>query len=300
MNEHDLPGEQGRPIRSAGVRLVPSAITVLAMCAGLSAIKMALDGSVGLAIALIGAAALLDGVDGRIARLLDATTRIGAELDSLADAISFGVAPAIVLYVTLLTGNNFGWVVALIFAVSIVLRLARFNTLIDDTEAPAYHKDYFVGVPAPAGGLIALAPLAAYAQWGAGWWSSFPLVVIWMVIASALIVSRIPTLAMKQVSVPPRMAVGLLISVALVAAGLVTYPYILLIAVVFLYLAHIPYAVHTKRWVAARPETWHIPPAERRALRRSNAQRRSLARLGLRRSKPRGRSSRVAGRGRAR
>ncbi|MCW4351799.1 phosphatidylcholine/phosphatidylserine synthase [Hoyosella sp. YIM 151337] len=300
MNDEELIGEQGRPVRSAGVRLVPSAITVLAMVAGLSSIKMALDGNVGLAIALIGAAALLDGVDGRIARLLDATTRIGAELDSLSDAISFGVAPALVLYVTLLAGNNFGWVVALIFAVSIVLRLARFNTLIDDTEAPAYHKDYFVGVPSPAGGLIALAPLAAYAQWGAGWWSSFPLVAIWMVIASILIVSRIPTLAMKQVSVPPRMAVALLIAVALLAAGLVTYPYILLIAVVFLYLGHIPYAVHTQRWVAARPETWDIPPSERRALRRSNAQRRSLARLGLRRSKPRGRYSRVAGRGRGR
>jgi CDP-diacylglycerol--serine O-phosphatidyltransferase len=271
------------------VRLLPSVVTILALCGGLSAVKFALDGDLGTALAMIGAAAVLDSLDGRIARLLDATSKMGAELDSLADSISFGVAPALVLYVTLLDGQSFGWIIALIYAVSIVLRLARFNTLLDDDDMPGYASEYFVGVPAPAGALVALTPLAAAAQWGDGWWSSYPVVVAWTVFSAALIVSRIPTLALKTVSVPPRMAAGLLVLVALAAAALVTYPFILLMALVAVYLAHIPFAVRSQRWVAARPETWEIKPAERRAIRRQpdTRGRRSAARLGLRRPRAR-------------
>lgn len=281
-----------RKQRPQAVRLLPSVITILALCSGLSAVKFALDEEYGLALAMIGAAAILDSLDGRIARMLDATSKIGAELDSLADAISFGVAPALVLYVALLDGQSIGWIVALVYAVSIVLRLARFNTLLDDDDEPGYAREYFVGVPAPAGALVALVPLAATAQWGAGWWQNYVLVVAWMIFSAILIVSRIPTLAMKSVSVPPRMAAGLLVLVALCAAALVTYPYILLIVLVGVYLLHIPFAVHSQRWVAARPETWDIKPAERRAIRRrpnvgGQAGRRSAARLGLRRPRPR-------------
>ncbi|WP_072842806.1 CDP-alcohol phosphatidyltransferase family protein [Rhodococcus tukisamuensis] len=261
-------------------------LTILALCAGLSSVKFALDGDLGSSLAMIGAAAVLDSLDGRIARMLDATTKIGAELDSLSDAISFGVAPALVLYVTLLDGTNAGWIVALVYAVSIVLRLARFNTLLDDDTAPAYTSEFFVGVPAPAGALIALAPIAAYQQWGDGWWSSFWAVAVWTVLSAALIVSRIPTLAMKTFSVPRRMAALLLIGVALTAAALITYPYVLLIVLVAAYLAHIPFAVRSKRWVAARPEVWDVKPAERRAIRRAPdgvRPGRSAARLGLRR-----------------
>lgn len=280
-----------RKQRPQAVRLLPSVITILALCSGLSAVKFALDEEYGLALGMIGAAAVLDSLDGRIARMLDATSKIGAELDSLADAISFGVAPALVLYVALLDGQSIGWIVALVYAVSIVLRLARFNTLLDDDDVPGYAREYFVGVPAPAGALIALVPLAATAQWGDGWWQNYVLVVAWMIFSAILIVSRIPTLAMKSVSVPPRMAAGLLVLVALVAAALVTYPYILLIVLVAVYLVHIPFAVRSQRWVAARPETWDIKPAERRAIRRrpnagGQAGRRSAARLGLRRPRP--------------
>ncbi|MGL4307084.1 MAG: CDP-alcohol phosphatidyltransferase family protein [Mycobacteriaceae bacterium] len=276
---------------SAGVRLLPSAVTVLAMCVGLSAIKFSLDGRLNTAVAMIGAAAVLDGLDGRIARMLDATSAMGAELDSLADAINFGVAPAIVLYVSMLEGSNGGWIIALLYAVSIVLRLARFNTLLDDASLPAYTKDFFVGVPAPAGALIALTPIAALLQVGHnGWWNSFYLVCGWMIFTSALIVSRIPTMAFKSLSVPPRMAAALLVLVALAAAALVTFPYILMIVLVAVYLLHIPFAIHSQRWIAARPEIWDYKPserrAERRAIRRAPSNRRSVARLGLRR--PRG------------
>lgn len=276
-----------RRVATSGLLLLPSMLTILALCAGLSSVKFALEGNLGSSLAMIGAAAVLDSLDGRIARMLDATTKIGAELDSLSDAISFGVAPALVLYVTLLDGTNAGWIVALVYAVSIVLRLARFNTLLDDDTAPAYTSEFFVGVPAPAGALIALAPIAAYEQWGEGWWSSFWAVAVWTVLSAALIVSRIPTLAMKTFSVPRRMAALLLIGVALTAAALITYPYVLLIVLVAAYLAHIPFAVRSKRWVAARPEVWDVKPAERRAIRRApdgvRTGFRSAARLGLRR-----------------
>lgn len=141
--------ERRRRGRPQAVRLLPSVITILALSAGLSAVKFALDGQLGTALGMIGAAAVLDSLDGRIARLLDATTKIGAELDSLSDAVAFGVAPALVLYVTLLDGSPFGWIVALLYAVSIVLRLARFNTLLEDDTVPAYAREYFVGVPSP-------------------------------------------------------------------------------------------------------------------------------------------------------
>ncbi|WP_068155074.1 CDP-alcohol phosphatidyltransferase family protein [Rhodococcus phenolicus] len=293
--------ERKRRGRPQAVRLLPSVITVLALSAGLSAVKFALDGELGTALGMIGAAAVLDSLDGRIARLLDATSKIGAELDSLSDAISFGVAPALVLYVTLLDGSAFGWIITLLYAVSIVLRLARFNTLLEDDSVPAYAREYFVGVPAPAGALIAVVPVAAFIQWGDGWWTSYPAVAVWILFTATLVVSTIPTLAMKSVSVPPRLAVVLLFLVALSAAALVTYPYVLMLVLVGVYLVHIPFAVRSKRWVAARPETWDIKPSERRAIRAENRALRprrvairrtaapadrSSARLGLRR--PRG------------
>ena len=275
-----------RKRRYRPVLLLPSVVTILALCAGLSAVKFALEDQLGIALAMIGAAAILDSLDGRIARMLDATSKIGAELDSLSDAISFGVAPALVLYTTLLNGSS-GWIIALIYAVSIVLRLARFNTLIDENDRPGYEREFFVGVPAPAGALIAMLPIAVYQQWGGGWWDSFWVVAVWTVFSAALIVSRIPTLAMKTFSVPPQAAAGLLVLVALAAAALVTYPLVLLMVLVVLYLVHIPFAVRSQRWVAARPETWEHKPAERRAqrraIRRTPGRRRSSARLGLRR-----------------
>ena len=269
------------------VRLLPSVITILALCAGLSAVKFTIDGELELALAMVGAAAVLDSLDGRIARLLDATSKMGAELDSLSDAISFGVAPALVLYLGLLRGSSGGWIIALVYAVSIVLRLARFNTLLEDENRPSYTREYFVGVPAPAGALVALLPIAMLEQFGHGWWTNYYVVAAWAVFCAALIVSRIPTLAMKSVSVPPHLAVALLVLVAVAAAALVTVPLVVLMVLVAIYLAHIPFAVRSQRWVAARPESWDSKPAERRAARRAGKQvpqqGKSSARLRLRR-----------------
>ncbi|WP_459962845.1 CDP-diacylglycerol--serine O-phosphatidyltransferase [Nocardia sp. IFM 10818] len=280
--------------RHRTVRLLPSMVTILGLCSGLSAVKFAMEGKLGVALALVGAAAIFDMLDGRIARMLDATTKMGAELDSLSDAIAFGVAPALVLYVTYLHADSVGWIVALMFAVCMVLRLARFNTLLDDDNVPDWQREYFVGVPAPAGALIVLLPIALGEQFGDGWWVSVAAVSVWTVFTGLLCVSTLPTQAIKAVSVAPRTAPVLLVLVALAAALLVTYPLILMMALVALYLGHIPFAVRSARWVAARPETWHHKPAERRAQRRAQRQRRlprpmgrvgrvSSARLRLRR-----------------
>jgi CDP-diacylglycerol--serine O-phosphatidyltransferase len=259
---------------NSGVRLLPNAITVLALCAGLSAVQFALSGQYTMAIGAIGVAAVLDSLDGRIARLLDATSKMGAELDSLSDAISFGVAPALVLYVWLSDDNRFGWVAALIFAVCMILRLARFNTLLDDIEQPPYASEFFVGVPAPAGGLLALLPLIVSLQFGDGWWSTSPLVWVWTVAIAALLISRIPTLSLKTVKAPAKAVAPLLVGVGLVAAAIIQYPLIALACALVLYLAHLPYSVRRYRWLAGHPEAWDVPARERRAIRRARSQRR--------------------------
>lgn len=253
-----------------GVRLLPNAITVLAMCAGLSAVQFAWHDQYKEALASLFAAAILDSLDGRIARLLDATSKMGAELDSLSDAIAFGVAPALVLYHWKLGGENrLGWIFALVFAVCMILRLARFNTLLDDTDQPPYAKEFFVGVPAPAGGLLALLPMIVWLEFDQreGWWTNQAVVMVWTVLVAILLISRIPTLSVKTVRVPPRIVVPLLVGLTMLAAVVVTFPVAALAIALLLYLAHIPYAVRRKHWLAKHPEAWAVPPAQRRAIR---------------------------------
>jgi CDP-diacylglycerol--serine O-phosphatidyltransferase len=236
-----------------------------------------------MAIGSIGIAAVLDSLDGRIARLLDATSKMGAELDSLSDAISFGVAPALVLYVWHPDSQRIGWVVSLVFAVCIVLRLARFNTFLDDTDQPPYAGEFFVGVPAPAGGLLALLPVIVTIQFDSGWWSSQIVVWIWTVAIAALLISRIPTLSLKTVKAPAKAIAPLLVGVCLLAAAIFLYPFVALAIALLFYLAHVPYAVYRRRWLASHPEAWAVPPRERRAIRRARSQRHFGLRPPLRR-----------------
>lgn len=266
-------------VRAApGIRLLPNVITVLAMCAGLSAVQFALGGNLAGSVAAVAVAAIFDALDGRVARMLDATTRMGAELDSLSDSISFGVAPALTIYAWQLQHSRIGWVVALVFAVCMVLRLARFNTLLDDEEQPAYAKEFFVGVPAPAAGLLAMLPIIVTAHFDRpGWWSESIVIMVWMVGVAALAVSTVPTLSLKTIKVPPKAAVPLLVLVVVLAGGIVLYPLISLAIALVVYLLHIPYAGYRKRWLASHPEAWEAPPRERRAIRR-----RTQRRLGLR------------------
>lgn len=269
--------------------VIPSALTIFAVCAGLTAVKLAAEGRVDLALVLVVSAAALDGVDGRIARMIHATSKIGAELDSLADAINFGVVPALILASVLLKGHDLGWAIVLVYCCAIILRLARFNTLNDDENAPGYYRDFFVGVPAPAAALIALGPVGLHEGLGDGWWSSLPVVGGWTLLAAFLAISRIPTSSLKATTKLSRSALApALILVAGAAALLVTYPYTLMTLLIAAYLAHIPFAWWANRWVEARPEHWDSLPSERRSYRRMTSKRRpslrkSQARLGLRR-----------------
>ncbi|KZS71206.1 CDP-diacylglycerol--serine O-phosphatidyltransferase [Mycobacterium kansasii] len=272
--------------RGVNLHLLPSAMTVLSICAGLTSIKFALDHKPIPAMALIAVAAILDALDGRVARILDVQSRMGAEIDSLADAVNFGVTPALVVYVTMLSKWPVGWMVVLLYAVCVVLRLARYNAQLDDGTLPPYAKEFFVGMPAPAGAVSMIGLIGLKLQFGEGWWTSVYFLAFWVTGTSLLMVSTIPMKKIHTVAVPPNLAAPLLAVLAIVAAAAVLAPYILIWVIIISYVCHIPFAVRSKRWLAEHPEVWGEKPkqrrAARRAIRRAQPHRRSMARLGLR------------------
>ncbi len=267
-----------RPRR--GVVLLPSLVTLLALGCGLSAARYAIDGKALLALALVGAAALLDGMDGRIARMLDAQSRMGAELDSLCDAIGFGVTPALITYYTIVAPvtdlriADLGWMAAIIYGACIVLRLARFNTLLTDETQPPFLKEFFIGVPAPVAALLALAPVIALMHFGPGWWSNPLLTSLWLVTVAALAFSRIPTLSLKSTRINPRLVPLLLIGAVVLIGGILTMPLLVVLVMSVGYLMHIPFAFRTYRWLSATPEAWEVHGRDRREIRRTARRRR--------------------------
>ena len=212
-------------------KLVPSALTVAAICLGLSTVKYALDHRPTEAMALLAGAAILDALDGRAARMLNATSKMGAEIDSLADAVNFGVAPAVVIYVSMLSTLSAGWIVVLLYAVCIVLRLARFNAMLD-VEGPAFEKEFFTGMPAPAGAIGAIGPLAAKMQFPGPWWDSHwgqVFICVWLIGVSLLTVSTVPMRKVHTFAIPPNMALPLLALLAILVAASVMYGYIVIL-----------------------------------------------------------------------
>ncbi len=272
--------------RTEALHLLPSAMTVLSICAGLTSIKFALDHKPIPAMALIAVAAILDALDGRVARILDAQSRMGAEIDSLADSVNFGVTPALVVYVTLLSKWPIGWAVVLLYAVCVVLRLARYNAQQDDGTLPPYAKEYFVGMPAPAGAVSMIGTIGLKLQFGEGWWTSVWFLSLWITGTSLLMVSALPMKKFHTLAVPPNWAAPLLAVLAIAAAAAVLAPYVLIWIIIISYVCHIPFAVRSKRWLAKHPEAWEDDNkqrrAARRATRRAQPHRRSMARLGLR------------------
>jgi len=228
------------PVRT----LAPNMVTLLALCAGLTAIRMAFENRYGLALAAIVFAAILDGIDGRLARLLKGTSRFGAELDSLSDFVNFGVAPALILYFWGLHDlKSAGWIAAMVFAICAGLRLARFNVMIDDPDRPAWASNFFVGMPAPAGAITVLLPI--YAVFLGVPRSQF---LTWLTLAytlaiASLMVSRLPVFSGKRVGqwVPPEMVGPLVVVIVLFVALLMAYPWILLTAGTLAYLVSLPF-----------------------------------------------------------
>lgn len=239
--------------------LLPNFVTLLALCAGLTAIRFAVEGRFEIAIYAVLAAAALDGVDGRVARLLRSTSRFGAQLDSLADFVNFGVAPAMMLFVWALNDlGSFGWVGSLVFAICVALRLARFNVALDGPKRPAWQGAYFVGVPAPAGAVIALLPL--YIEFlGAphGAWTA-PVTLAYMAVVAMLMISRVPTWSGKLIGrvVPRDLVAPLFIIVVMVVGLLFSFTWLALTIGTLAYLAALPLswrAWHEQMLAASAP-----------------------------------------------
>ncbi|GGE97536.1 CDP-diacylglycerol--serine O-phosphatidyltransferase [Stappia taiwanensis] len=235
--------------RRVPLRLVlPNLVTLLALCSGLTAIRMALEARWDYAIGAIVLAAVLDALDGRVARFLKGTSRFGAELDSLADFVNFGVAPALILYSWLLNEvRSIGWIAALVFSISAALRLARFNVSIDDPDKPAWAVNFFTGVPAPAGALSVLLPVyLEFVGLLPHWPALAPVVAVYVVLIALLMVSRLPTFSGKKLGSRIRrdLVLPLFVAAVLVVALLVSYPFQMLAVGATGYLISIPFALH--------------------------------------------------------
>jgi CDP-diacylglycerol---serine O-phosphatidyltransferase len=232
-----------RRFRPIPVRmLVPNMITLLAICAGLTAIRLSTEGRMELAVAAIVFAAILDGIDGRVARMIKGQSKFGAELDSLADFVNFGVAPGLILYFWQLHElNNGGWIAAMVFAISGGLRLARFNASIDDPNKPAFAANYFTGVPAPAGAITVLLPI--YLAFLGVPMPPATLTAFYTLLIAFLMVSRLPVFSGKTVKmrVPPEMVLPVFVAVVFFVALLIGYPWHILSAGSVAYLISLPW-----------------------------------------------------------
>jgi CDP-diacylglycerol--serine O-phosphatidyltransferase len=239
-----IGGSGARRIRTLPFnRLLPNVLTVLALCAGLTSIRFSLQEKWELAVVAVLLAALLDALDGRIARRFGGVTKFGAELDSLADFLSFGVAPALSLYLwSLQRMGGFGWVVALVLAVCAALRLARFNARLGETDLPAWAPNFFTGVPAPAAAASALLPVMLSFELGDTPFRHPTVTAVVAVAVAFLMISRLPTYSFKQLRIPHRYVVPMLLLVGLVAALLVTVTWITMSLLVMAYLTTIPLA----------------------------------------------------------
>ena len=236
-------------------RMIPNILTMLGLCSGLTSMRFALEGRFGAAAAAIVVAAAIDGLDGRIARLLKATSRFGAEFDSLADFLCFGVAPAFILYMwTLNSGGGFGFVPGLMFSVCMALRLARFNASIDAGPHPAFTYNFFTGVPAPAGAGLVLFPLfVGLEARGPGWdWlygiAHAPVFCAVVLIGTALLlVSTLPIWNFKNFKMPAPLVLPTMLGIGLYAALLVADPWAALAIGGLIYLAMLPFSVRSYR-----------------------------------------------------
>ena len=241
-------------------RLIPNILTLLALCAGMTAIRFAIAERFEAAVTAIIIAGILDGIDGRIARLLKGMSSFGAELDSLSDFVSFGVAPAVLLYLwTMGAMQSVGWALVLLFAVCCALRLARFNTQIG-ADLPPYAYNFFTGVPAPAGAGLVMVPLMASFEFNTDFFRSPILNGIVLAAVAALMVSRVPTFSMKRFRVPKEWVLPTLLAIGAAAAFLTTEPWATLLAVGAVYLASMPISIlHYARLRRAAAELRNAP-----------------------------------------
>jgi CDP-diacylglycerol---serine O-phosphatidyltransferase len=240
-------GRGGIPFRA----LVPNAITLLALCFGLTGVSFAITASAmndrsewQIALACVIGAGVLDGMDGRIARLLRAESRFGAELDSLSDNVAFGTAPALILFLwSLQNAPSFGWVAALALAVCCALRLARFNARIDVAEQPHKSAGFNTGVPAPAGAGLAFIPIFLWLVTGNDLFRQWHLVMGWTVLIALLMISSVATYSWSSLRVRRSSRIFVIAGIGLLGAALVTNPWVTLLAISLIYLGMIPFSM---------------------------------------------------------
>tara|TARA_B100002019_G_scaffold215798_1_gene188395 strand:+ start:19 stop:822 length:804 start_codon:yes stop_codon:yes gene_type:complete len=223
--------------------ILPNMLTLIGVCIGLTSIRFALDGRFELAIIAILFAALIDGLDGRIARLIKGTSKVGKELDSLTDMISFGVAPAFIMYFWKLnTLERFGWLLCLVYVICVALRLARFN--INSNQEPSWKDNFFEGVPSPAGGILVLTPLIISLSGFEIYQLNYNLIVpVFFIITSFLLISKFPTYSFKKIVIPRKSTIFLLFGIVLFFGLLLIYTFnvIAISSVVYLLLLPISF-----------------------------------------------------------
>lgn len=262
------PGMRNRrrlpPPTGSFFRMLPNALTTLALCAGMNAIRFAVQSRWEAAVIAIAIAAILDTLDGGMARLLNAQSKFGAELDSLADIVSFGVTPAILLYLWTLHGaGNIGWMATLAFSICAALRLARFNTALSAIGPRQPKAPYFVGVPTPAGAGLSLLPLLIDLEAGGPVLANHPyLVSIWVLGVALLMVSRIPTLALTSIRIGQRLRLPLLAVIGIAIGATIDPPWAMAIFVMIAYLLSIPVLYWQRNRLRARVAPSETPPAE--------------------------------------
>ncbi len=233
---------RGIPLRT----IAPNAVTALALCAGLTAIRFGIAGEWDKAVIATIIAAVLDGIDGRVARMLNGTSRFGAELDSLSDVIAFGVSPALLMYLWSLQAiPRYGWLFALAMALCCALRLARFNAAIDTEDQPHKSAGFLTGVPAPAGAGLALLPLYLWLETGLDWVREPYVVAPWLAFVAFLMISNIATFSWG--SIRPRRSVRLevIALAALVGAAIFSVPWIMLSIICLVYVVLIPFSIRS-------------------------------------------------------
>lgn len=254
----------GIPFRA----MIPNAITLLALCFGLTGVSFAIGGEWEKALGAVVFAGFLDGLDGRIARLLRAQSKFGAELDSLSDNIAFGTAPALILFLwSLQMAPRFGWIAALALAVCCALRLARFNARLDVAEQPHKSAGFNTGVPAPAGAGVAFIPIFLWLVTGDELFRRWELVLPWTLFVAALMISSLPTFSWSSLRIRSSWRLFALAAIALLGAALIRAPWITLLGISSLYLLMLPFAftsyarVRRRRAIAAAPRASAAPPA---------------------------------------
>jgi len=233
-------------------RMIPNILTILALCAGLTGIRFGLQEKWEAAVIAIVIAGILDGLDGRIARMLGQSSKFGAELDSLSDFISFGVAPSVLIYFwSLHEVGSVGWAAVMLFSVCCALRLARFNAVLDNPKRPEWAKKFFTGVPAPAGAGLGLLPMIVSFGFESDIFRSPALTGVTLIAVAALMISQVPTISLKGERVPRHYVLPVLLAVGLTAAFLASAPWLTLTAIGLLYLFSIPFSMLAYRRLRA-------------------------------------------------